>query len=395
MQFFADDAVCPDQQSNGSNWVMKQGDCLEVMKSLPDDNFDSVVTDPPYALSTTTNDPSFIPKLMTAWLDGKSIQSGSSGYGGAYWDALPVSPEIWKQVYRILKPGAYAAVFSAARTDDLTKLSLRLGGFEINDSIAFIVRDSFPKYQDVGRAIEKRLRSWGHKPDNDHEDTHTFGTSLKGSAIKESLYREKKMTKKERISIEPSTELSRQWSDHHTHLKSAYQPIILAKKPIWSDTVDNIMRYGVGALNIGKCRIPSADNQNSSFEDPRDSQHGIGKYPANVLGHLGEENEKYFLNPTNIIGHRTRPKDRDTYMPDGKVNDHPTVKPYELLEWLTCLVTPKGGTILDPFSGSGSTGIAAIRQGFGFTGIELSPHYHDIAESRLRECEKDQVGFFE
>ena len=137
-------------------------------------------------------------------------------------------------------------------------------------------------------------------------------------------------------------------------------------------------------MNIGGCRIPRADNDDA--EEGLDSVE-LGRYPANVIGELGEDNSKFFFNPHNAISKRPNAADKDLYMPEGIKNDHPTPKPVSLMEWLTRLITPPNGLVLDPFAGSGSSGIAALHEECCFVGIELDPRYHELASSRLRNCE--------
>jgi site-specific DNA-methyltransferase (adenine-specific) len=374
-----------------AKWTILEGDCEAVLKTLPSNSIDSVVTDAPYGMSQAANDPQQVAMIMQAWLNGNTPKISGCGYAGAEWDVLPPSPSIWREVFRVLKPGGYAAVFASSRTDDLTKLALRLAGFEINDTICFILKGGFPKYQDVGRALEKRLRKWGHHPDESHHEGRSTFRNLRGNAFKKSLMRQNTLKQIVAEVVEPSHDLSRKWMGYHTHLKSSHQPIVVAKKPVWSNVLDNVIRYGVGALNTDACAIPLPKNDNRLVSNLNSNASQKGRYPANVVGDLGSENEKYFVNATYYIGKRTMPKDRDEYMPAGEINTHPTCKTLDLMDWLTKLVTPTGGKILDPFAGSGSTGISAIRQGFEFVGIELDSTYASIAKKRLEVCEERHV----
>lgn len=371
-----------------TKWTILEGDCEAVLKTVPSNSIDSVVTDAPYGMSQAANDPQQVAKIMQAWLNGETPKVNGGGYAGAEWDSLPPSPNIWREVFRVLKPGGYAAVFASSRTDDLTKMALRLAGFEINDTISFITKASFPRHQDIGRALETRLRKWGHRPDEGHKDGQQKLCDLHGNAYRDSIYR--KGGRKHIIAdiVKPSHDLSRKWSGYHTHLKSFHQPIIIAKKPVWSNVLDNVIRYGVGALNTDSCAIPLPENDNLLVSSLDSDAAKKGRYPANVVGDLGQENKKYFVNATYYIGKRTMPKDRDEYMPEGEINTHPTCKTLDLMDWLTKLVTPTGGKILDPFTGSGSTGISAVRQGFEFVGIELDSTYASIAKKRLEVCEE-------
>lgn len=376
--------ISPDKTTTKSkSWTMRNGDSEQVLKDFPDDHFDSVVCDPPYGLSSDTMDGQHVARVIQSWMTNDNLETKGRGFAGAEWDAFVPPPSLWKEVFRVVKPGAYVAAFSSSRTDDLLKLSLRLAGFEITDTVAYILRGGFPKYVDLGRAVEKRLRQWGHTPPEAHNDTTAVRTDLSGQSFLQSLQRKKSHGQSEQTVIEPSHYISKRWADYHSNLKNAFQPIILARKPAWSSTTDNLIVYGVGALNIGDCRIPRADNDDDA--GGLDATK-LGRYPANVIGELGEDNSKFFFNPHNAISKRPSSVDKDLYMPEGIKNDHPTPKPVELMEWLVRLVTPPGGTILDPFTGSGSTGIAALHQGFNFVGVEMGQYYYDIAVKRLTNC---------
>ena len=370
--------------TKAKSWTMLNGDSEQVLKNFPENHFDSVVCDPPYGLSSDTMDGQHVARVIQSWMTNDNLETKGRGFAGAEWDAFVPPPSLWKEVFRVVKPGAYVAAFSSSRTDDLLKLSLRLAGFEITDTVAYILRGGFPKYVDLGRAVEKRLRQWGHTPPEAHNDTTAIRTDLSGQSFLQSLQRKKTHGRSEQTVVEPSHDLSKRWADYHSNLKSAFQPIILARKPAWSSTIDNLIVHGVGALNIGGCRIPRADNDDA--EEGLDSVE-LGRYPANVIGELGEDNSKFFFNPHNAISKRPNAADKDLYMPEGIKNDHPTPKPVSLMEWLTRLITPPNGLVLDPFAGSGSSGIAALHEECCFVGIELDPRYHELASSRLRNCE--------
>ena len=368
-------------------WQIHHGDCLEVLKTLPSDAFDSVVTDVPYGLSQATNDHEFIMKVLQAWLTGNDITTKATGYAGEKWDGLCPSPNVWREVFRVLKPGGHMAVFAAPRTDDLVKIALRIAGFEIIDTISFVVKGGFPKGVDMGRALEQRYRKSGYVPPNDHRDIKSSFRNLRGSAFAKSLKREATPQRITTEIMQPSHPTACKWSDYHSHLKQAFQPITIARKPIWNNVQDNLIRYQVGALNIGATRIPVAENDNRLVSSQVPDASKLGRYPCNIVGDLGAENAAHFFNPY-YIGSRTMPKERDRYMPAGEVNNHPTTKPIELLEWLIRLVTPVGGKVLDPYAGSGTTGIAAVRQGYQFVGIEIDSNYASIANKRITECKR-------
>lgn len=299
------------------------GDSAEELKNFPDNYFDSCVVDPPYGIE-------FLNKN---------------------WDNNTGAVEIWREVYRTLKPGAYLLAFSAPRTYHKLASNLEEIGFDIKDQLMWLYASGFPKAQDVGKNIAKNF---------EHNDD---------------------------------------WSGWKTALKPAHEPIVMARKPTKLSTAKNIQEWGTGALNIDGCRIPyeikpSAGHRTSSFHNATgggetnsggDGSGGWeantrGRYPSNVIGEV-EGYQKYFYCPKvskneRHIGYT---------MSEGEMgNNHPTVKPRELVGYLIRLVTPKGGRVLDPFCGSGSTGLGCIDEGVEFTGIELDPDYAKIAETRIR-----------
>jgi site-specific DNA-methyltransferase (adenine-specific) len=213
-----------------------------------------------------------------------------------------------------------------------------------------------------------------------------------------------------------------------TALKPAHEPIVLARKPFKGTVVSNVLEYGTGAINIDGCRVGDEEiyvnGKGNKFVDslPHGKRTGenvlgvnkthTGRYPANFIHDgLEEEWSKYFycakaskkdrnencesleekqnvFNGQNINdcpSSEIRGSVSNKFKTQPKTNHHPTVKPTELMRYLVRLVTPKNGTVLDPFMGSGSTGKAASLEGFSFIGIELSEEYLGIAEKRCQE----------
>lgn len=381
--------------TTGNSWRMHLGKSEDVLKTYPENHFHSVVCDPPYGLSQFSNNPDRIADVLQSWLNNDNVKNGESGFLNESWDSMVPSPALWREVYRVMRPGAYLAAFSGSRNQDLMAISLRLAGFQLVDVVAYIMRRSFPMLPDLGRSIEKKIRKWGYVPSDDHQDMNAIQTNLSGGTFQKSIKRKATHIKTKQIVVQPSHELSKTWSDFHTGLKQSYQPILLARKPALGTTVDNLIQWGTGALNIGATRLEISSNDDEPNSNSRtktqspfeNSGRNLGKYPSNVLGDLGKENDQYFFNPHNVISRRPTLKDKNIYMPDGVKNDHPTPKPPSLMEWLVRLVTPVGGTVLDPFAGSGTTGIAALHEAFSFVGVEADQHYHEIAHARIANCD--------
>ena len=147
---------------------IRHGDCLEVLRSLPDNSVDSVVTDPPYGLSNTK--PTQVADVLAAWVTGdtEAVPAKKGGFMGKDWDSFVPPPAVWAECLRVLKPGGHMAVFSGARTQDLMGLSIRLAGFEIRDTLGWIYGSGFPKSMDVPKAID---RSNGENRNRQYEFT--------------------------------------------------------------------------------------------------------------------------------------------------------------------------------------------------------------------------------
>lgn len=309
------------------NVKLYQGNCLDIMKELEDNSVDSVITDPPYGIKFMNN----------------------------HWDTQVPSVEIWKECLRVLKPGGYLLSFAGTRTQHRMACNIEDAGFEIRDMIAWIYAQGMPK--------------------------------------------------------------------HKSCLKPALEPITLARKPAKNATL----------LNIDDCRVDGRErteyglknsirSKGNCFGSPTvsaDFDSSKGRYPSNVITDGSDEVFDMFPNSNGagnslprvkITGYgdgigtgkseylggeripfesgsgsaarffycaKANKKDR------GEDNKHPTVKPTELMRYLCRLVTPKDGIVLDPFMGSGSTGKAAITEGFNFIGIELDEEYFRIAKQRI------------
>lgn len=392
---------------------LHHGDALEILKTIPDNSIDSIVTDPPYGLG---KEPDAL-EMLKDWIkDGHHDVKNKSGFMGKAWDAFVPQPNVWKECLRVLKPGGHLLSFAGTRTQDLISLGLRIAGFEIRDSVAWVYSQGFPKSLDIGKATEtpnNQFQGWG------------------------------------------------------TGLKPAHEPIIIARKEIQEDTiVKNVLKYGTGAINIDGCRIPLngdykskpngrpsltglGDNYNPEKANEPDT---LGRWPANfchdgspdVLELFPEtasgkpcgvrkgNNNNIYSNyggsiPITGFGDngsaarffycaKATAKDRDDGLEEFELkscgmmeddnydiktgsgkprntkrrNTHPCVKPTNLMRWLCRLVTPIGGTVLDPFMGSGSTGKACVLENFDFIGIEKEEAFIEIAEARIRYVQREK-----
>jgi site-specific DNA-methyltransferase (adenine-specific) len=437
------------------------GDCLQILYTFPSNMVDSVVTDPPYGLSREPD----IREVLEKWLAGEDYTYRGGGFMGKTWDSFVPGPSIWREVYRVLKPGGHALVFAGTRTQDLMTTALRLAGFEVRDVIEWLYFSGFPKSMDVSKALdirergkftinkiqhfrekrgltrkqlgelagfkdaEKTVWDWeigGHVPseanwnlikrilDITEEEEKAFEREKTGERqkldtfIREGGYvaGEADATHYDKKVIDittPATDLAKKWDGWGTALKPAHEPIIVARKPLIGTVAENVEKYGTGALNIDGCRIPTEDNLNGGAYakqgTPRNDGWGMqrggagkyvqpeGRFPANCVT---TEPDAFFSKYFNVtppeLCKKASKRDRNSDWRGeeiGAINRHPTVKPTDLMAWLVRLITPPGGIVLDPFAGSGSTCVAARREGFFFIGIEQELEYVEIARKRV------------
>lgn len=369
-------------------------DCLTMLNSIPDNSVDSVVTDPPYGLSKEPN----ITEMLMHWMNDTEYKHPSSGFMGKSWDSMCPSPVIWREVYRVLKPGGHALVFAGTRTQDLMTISLRMAGFEVRDIISWIFFSGFPKSHNVSLSLDKKKghENRGHRiavANRKHPD----GTVEPNG--------EKKMP-----TYEAKTDLAKQYDGFGTALKPAHEPIILVRKPLIGTVADNVEKHGTGGINIDGCRIGEGNGNEKPEYVPNDKnkvygknlgggewENTTGRFPANCI--TLEENEFYspYFNVTSKeLSKKSSKKDRNSDYRGSSIpgtNGHPTVKSLDLMTWLIKLITPYDGVVVDPFSGSGTTLVAAKRLAYAddkysqlkYIGSELDPDYFEIIQSRLGE----------
>ena len=319
-------------------------DCIKHLKTLDDNIFDSCVTDPPYHLT------SIVKRFATSTEPkGPLYKRLSTGFMGQTWDGGDVAftTEMWKEVYRTLKPGAYLLAFSAARNYHRMAVAIEDSGFEIRDQIMWIYGSGFPKSLNMGKQMDKKLGNKRIK--TGQVKTH----ARKGVAVAEERTAINAGSFGQEVEEEITVGTS-EWEGWGTALKPAHEPIVMARKPIDGSVADNILEHRTGAINIDDCRV---ENQN--------------RFPANVI-HDGLEEEwaRYFY-----CAKASKKEKGDT--------KHPTVKPIALMRYLVKLVTPKQGIVLDPFAGTGTTGEACILENKKYYLIEAEPSYFKDIEKRL------------
>ncbi len=405
------------------------GDSINELKQFNDNYFDSVVTDPPYGLSACTE--KHIREALKCWLEGESYSPSGPGFMGKDWDSFVPGPELWGEVFRVLKPGGHALVFAGSRTQDLMGLALRLAGFEVRDILQWIYGSGFPKSHNVALSIDK-----------------LNGGENRGRAIpRASSYQASDQDQRHKLTSNPveayqaKSEESQNYQGWGTALKPAYEPILLVRKPLIGTVAKNVIEHGTGGLNIDGCRIPLKEGE-STFVQPR-SKEGAkgsggwanqsaqtgsmnrdcekGRWPANVIlddqasaildhqsGHqksgiAGENSRSWGVGEGQInswqsynsAGYQDKggasrffftPKaskgEKNAGVKDK--NTHVTVKPIDLMKYLIRLITPPNGIVLEPFAGSGTTLCAAVQGGFDFVGIEREAEYIPIIKQRVK-----------
>jgi site-specific DNA-methyltransferase (adenine-specific) len=353
------------------------GNCLDVLRNAPDNFADSIVCDPPYGLA----------------------------FMGKKWDYDVPSVDIWKECLRVLKPGGHLLAFGGTRTYHRLVVAIEDAGFEIRDQIQWIYGQGFPKSQDISKAIDKAA---GAEREVVGEKKAGMAKGVKNMAVKHGdrdAFGEAAEKYSDTVAITaPATPEAKQWSGWGTALKPANEPICLARKPLSETTIaKNVLKHGTGGLNIDGTRVGTSrpashmdpnkfkswketdGNERSPSNEP-DLRTDIGRFPANVI--FDEDAAKVLDEQAAQSVSRFFYQAKASKSDRGEGNVHPTVKPIKLMEYLIKLITPEGGTVLDPFMGSGTTGVAAVRNGFQFRGIELDEKYFHIAQARI---EKESV----
>jgi len=287
--------------------VVGVGDALEYLRRVPDSSIDSCVADAPYGLGT----PPIPQEVMFFWMRGKDYNAKGTGFMEASWDAFVPGPPIWKEVYRVLKPGAWCLVFFGTRTYDWGAMAMRFAGFEVQDCASWIFGSGFPKSLNVSKAIDAHLVSG-------YSDSHALKHA--NDNVRTGEGRERASTHNRGISShderggrtirdEPATEDGKRWQGWGTAMKPAQELVAMARKPFDGTYAEHVLEHGTGALNIDASRIAASDPVNFQFGPSESLGHGSfkmadstdakrantlwentqGRWPTNVLfQHLPE-----------------------------------------------------------------------------------------------------------
>ena len=414
------------------------GDCREVLRGLPDNSVDSIVTDPPYGLTANKKGGSGVASVNMESPYGRArigTGNGPGGFMGMKWDSDVPPVEVWAECLRVLKPGGYLLAFAGTRTQHRMCCRIEDAGFEIRDLIAWVYGSGFPKSLDVSKAIDKAAGAEREKV-RVAPRAATSGTMAGASDSRPWIEKSREVGYHEVAGDVPVTAAAAAWQGWGTALKPALEPITVARKPLIGTVAENVLAHGTGAINVDGCRV-GTEGGTSKGSKPQGAGKGIygaglhgaceikqldaGRWPANLI-HDGSD-EVVALFPADAgaqapVTVRNGDKFRGTYgafkgnrdeqgstfqgdagsaarffycakadradRNDGGANNtHPTVKPTDLMRYLCRLVTPPGGTVLDPFMGSGSTLKAAELEGFSAIGIEIDADYIAIARRRI------------
>ena len=397
------------------------GNCMKLLKELPDCSIDAICTDPPYGMSSDG--------IARTWADieeGRKIK----GFMGKEWDAAVPCHNFFAECLRVLKHGGHMIAFSSTRTVCALGMAAQKGGFRIRDMIHWCYFSGFPKSHDISKAIDREAGAVrevvGEKKGAGSSNTNSLGAFDPLVGI-----------------TKPATQDAQKWDGFGTALKPAIEPALLLRKPLEKGLTiaQNVLKHGTGALNIDGCRFGYGDpcwvgsqdkgthRQNKSPSHFGQGQgvefesggHPQGRWPANLYQCAKasrserEEGLDHLKSKTRaeITGRKEGSAGLEGSYGDGNNpysganykspirNIHPTVKPLKMMRWCCRLIGgQKGSVILDPFCGSGTTGAAAILEGFDFVGMEITDEYLPIINGRLQwareqyKRENAQLGLF-
>lgn len=387
------------------------GNNIEELKKFNDNYFDSIVTDPPYEI----------------------------GFMGKSWDASGIAnnPEMWAECLRVLKPGGYLLSFSATRTYHRMAVAIEDAGFEVRDMIEWVYGSGFPKSLNIGKAVDKI---------QGNERQVVGEQKLMGTARRMKGGNFNDFGGEDTADVVSLTKGTSEFEGKGTALKPAHEPICMARKPLAEKTVaENCLKYGTGGINIDESRVKTTDKLDGGGTIDKSDYSTVtltskpvrgrtgteigGRFPANLIHDNSEEVRECFPETHSSGNYTRKTKALDSWFGGtgnigdvkeefdnggnasrffksiiyqakaskserGTANSHPTVKPVALMEYLIKMVTPTNGIVLDPFMGSGSTGVACVLNDFEFVGIDLDKDYCEIARARIEGVKETQTKMF-
>ncbi len=399
---------------------LHRGDCLNVLRRMDDASVHAIVTDPPYGLSKEPD----VAEVLAHWLAGDDYEHGGGGFMGKTWDSFVPGPSVWRECLRVLKPGGHLLCFAGSRTVDLMGISIRLAGFEIRDQMQWIYGSGFPKAQSIGKAIDK-----AHGVDGKEWDG--WATALKPAHEPIIVARKPLSVGGRRATVatnvlthgtgamnidasrigfasaadEAETKTKNRHGDFGSDAGAAntygdfssVTPVNYSAPGRWPANVILGHHKECDQGCHPDCPVPELDKQSGISKSTRGRTVNISKTSeiyggGNGLGQDLSAGEVQGDPEFGDVGGASRffycvkasKSERNTDLLPGNRNTHPTVKPIKLMEYLVRLVTPAGGTVLDPYVGSGTTLVAAARLGFDSIGIDRDDDNEYLPIVRMR-----------
>ena len=391
------------------NAKILHGDCMELLRGLPDNSVDAIVTDPPYGMSGDG--------IMRTWAD---LEEGHNvkGFMGKSWDSAVPCHNFFAECLRVVKHGGHMIAFSSTRTVCALGMAAQQGGWRVRDMLHWCYFSGFPKSHDISKAIDREAGAVREVVGIDRRYNEPSG--IVGVGQGDRVLIDRKITK-------PATQDAQRWDGFGTALKPAVEPALLLRKPLEKGLTiaQNVLKHGTGALNIDGCRFAFGDScwvGDTEIWEPMDrgpsgkgsnvgpeiygyrsaklnTPNNKGRWPANLyqcpkasrsereegLEHLESKSGADVVDRKEGSAGLDNPRAGAGRTADQVRNIHPTVKPLKLMRWCCRLIGgQKGSTILDPFAGSGTTLMAGILEGFDVVGMEMTDDYLPIIEGRVR-----------
>jgi site-specific DNA-methyltransferase (adenine-specific) len=344
------------------------GDCLDVLAEMPDESFNCVITDPLGGVAP------------------KGTRTNESGFDADDYHGVP-GPAFWTEICRVVRPGAWVVVMGSTKSWHRLAVAAEQGGLELRDTLMWLYTTGMTDGLDIGQAVDRKQGGKGEP----------YFKKAGG------------MTDERREAWLASRPEDNPWYGWSTAMKPAWKPILLLRRPPKMAAADAAMKHGTAVLNIDGTRV--GDEERDAIATYREKVsnevHGgalnknrvvtgkttLGRWPANVVVDEGVADELGDASRFFLCAAASK-RERNDGLPAGQVNDHALVRPVELMRWLVRLVCPPGGVVLDPFCGSGSTGVAAVEEGMGFVGVDRNERWvsdiaqHRLAEARVRQSQK-------
>lgn len=379
--------------SDCQSWRLEHGDCVDVMAAMPEASVDAIVCDPPYGLGFMGKDwdspgglGDFPMRRTTA---ANTVNTGASRQGGRQragedWhkrqlrDARTYQTwcEAWaSEALRVLRPGGYMLAMGGSRTYHRLASGIEDAGFEVRDMVEWLYGSGFPKHPSCLKpahepvALARKSARYSEPLQIDAARIHTEGSEAKPYTVKRlkpgATLEKTGGNWRSEDGEEQSWEAGREFEGETKDGRWPANVVLDPEAAAMLDEQTGTLQSGSGPLNRNADKFRTTYGEFKGGDEPADALYGDSGGASRFF---------YVAKPDGA--------ERNVGL-HGQRNPHPTVKPVELMRWLCRLITPKGGTVLDPFAGSGTTGIAALRESFSFIGIDQDSDYVDVARARI------------